>query len=110
MEKAVEQGRTTRRASIHSTNHESFTSKKPWWHDIKELGSAPQIVLAAALAIAIGMAVTSTVDDIPDAASTILAIPGTLWLRSLRAVGQCSKHCHHRHSYEPSPNNLQSYR
>lgn len=86
MEKAVEQDRTTRRASIHSTNHESFTSKKPWWHDIKELGSAPQIVLAAALAIAIGMAVTSTVDDIPDAASTILAIPGTLWLRSLRAV------------------------
>lgn len=86
MEKAVEQDRTTRRASIHSTNHGSFTSKEPWWHAIKEPGSAPQIVLAAALAIAIGMAVTSTVDDIPDAASTILAIPGTLWLRSLRAV------------------------
>ncbi|KAL5335512.1 Sodium:dicarboxylate symporter [Aspergillus crustosus] len=59
--------------------------KKPWWDSIKEPGSALQIVLAAALAIAIGLAVSSTVDDIPYEAPTIIEIPGALWLRALRA-------------------------
>lgn len=62
--------------------------KRPWWASIKEPGSAFQIVLAALLAIAIGMTVTSTVDKVPDAARAILGIPGVLWLRSLRAVGE----------------------
>ncbi|KAL2851347.1 Sodium:dicarboxylate symporter [Aspergillus pseudodeflectus] len=60
--------------------------KRPWWHSIKEPGSALQIVIAAALAIAIGLSVSSTVDDIPYAAPTILEIPGALWLRALRAA------------------------
>ncbi|KAJ0414497.1 Sodium:dicarboxylate symporter [Aspergillus carlsbadensis] len=60
--------------------------KRPWWHSIKEPGSAFQIVIAAALAIAIGLSVSSTVDDIPYAAPTILEIPGALWLRALRAA------------------------
>ncbi|KAG4435828.1 hypothetical protein IFR05_008687 [Cadophora sp. M221] len=60
--------------------------KRPWWASIKEPGSAFQIVIAALLAIAIGLTVTSTVDKIPDAARAILGIPGVLWLRSLRAV------------------------
>ncbi|KAG9232163.1 Sodium:dicarboxylate symporter [Amylocarpus encephaloides] len=60
--------------------------KKPWWNSIKEPGSALQIVVAAALAIAIGVAVTASVDDVPEACSVILAIPGTLWLRALKAV------------------------
>jgi hypothetical protein len=39
-------------------------------------------------AIAIGLIVTTQVSDIPDAAVALLAIPGQLWLRALRAVGQ----------------------
>ncbi|KKY32674.1 putative excitatory amino acid transporter 2 [Diaporthe ampelina] len=60
--------------------------KKPWWHPIKEPGSAAQIVISAVLAIAIGLAVTSTVDSVPEACTAILAIPGTTWLRALRAT------------------------
>ena len=51
-------------------------------------GSALQIVIAAVIAIAIGMAVTATVSDIPEAAPVILEIPGQLWLRALRATGE----------------------
>ena len=68
-------------------DHGPQRGKRPWWHGIKEPGHALQIVVAALLAIGIGMAVTNTVDDVPEAASAIIAIPGTLWLRSLRAVG-----------------------
>lgn len=57
------------------------------WRVTKTPGSAIQIVIAAALAIAIGMAVTSTVDDIPEAAGVLVGIPGVLWLRALKAVG-----------------------
>lgn len=59
------------------------------WRVTKTPGSAIQIVIAAALAIAIGMAVTTTVDDIPEAAGVLVGIPGTLWLRALKAVGMC---------------------
>lgn len=58
------------------------------WRVTKTPGSAIQIVIAAALAIAIGMAVTTTVDDIPEAAGVLIGIPGTLWLRALKAVGK----------------------
>lgn len=63
-------------------------SKKPWWHPIKEPGSAAQIVISAVLALAIGLAITSTVDSIPTACTEILEIPGTTWLRALRATGE----------------------
>ena len=62
--------------------------KKPWWHPIKEPGSAPQIVIAAIVAIAIGLAITSTVPSIPRACPELLEIPGTSWLRALRATGE----------------------
>jgi len=58
------------------------------WQQLLEPGSALQIVIAAAVAIGIGLAVSSTVDDIPRPASVILAIPGQLWLRALKAVGK----------------------
>ena len=61
--------------------------KKPWWNSVRVAGSATQIVIAAALAIAIGLAVSTTVDEVPKAAITLVAIPGNLWLRSLKAVG-----------------------
>jgi Na+/H+-dicarboxylate symporter len=60
--------------------------KKPWWHSVKEPGSATQIIIAAALAIGIGMAIVATVDDIPQAEIDIVGIPGRLWLRALKAV------------------------
>ena len=53
---------------------------------LKTPGSALQIVIAAVIAIAIGIAVTATVDEVHPAATTILEIPGSLWLRALRAT------------------------
>lgn len=51
-------------------------------------GSAVQIILAAAFAIAIGMIVVTQVprSRIPVAVSPLVGIPGTLWLRALRAT------------------------
>ncbi|RYP88472.1 hypothetical protein DL770_004636 [Monosporascus sp. CRB-9-2] len=69
-----------------STVEDGDTEKRPWWHSVKEAGSAAQIIIAAIIAIAIGMAVVSTVEEVPQAAIDILGIPGNLWLRSLQAV------------------------
>ncbi|KAK3306351.1 Sodium:dicarboxylate symporter [Chaetomium strumarium] len=71
----------------HSTQAEepAVKVKTPWWHSVVEAGSATQIVIAAAVAIAIGVAVSSTVENIPAAAVTLVGIPGRLWLRALRA-------------------------
>ena len=57
------------------------------WKVLKTPGSALQIVIAAVIALAIGMAVNVTVDTVPSAAVVVLGIPGRLWLRSLTAVG-----------------------
>lgn len=59
-----------------------------WWRMFFEPGHAAQIICAAVLAIAIGMAVNATVDSVPVAATAIVGIPGTLWLRALQAVGK----------------------
>ena len=86
-------GEDVRRSSTTMSPQQTATpppaaeeAKKPWWNSVRVAGSATQIVIAAVLAIAIGMAVTSTVENIPKAATTIVAIPGRLWLRALRAV------------------------
>lgn len=87
-------GEDVRRSSTSMSPQQTATTpppaaeetKKPWWNSVRVAGSATQIVIAAVLAIAIGMAVTSTVENIPKAATTIVAIPGRLWLRALRAV------------------------
>ncbi|KAK2673425.1 hypothetical protein RAB80_010968 [Fusarium oxysporum f. sp. vasinfectum] len=60
--------------------------KKPWWHGFKEPGSALQIIVAALLAIAIGVAVATQVDDIPEAAPILVGVIGNMWLRALKAV------------------------
>lgn len=57
------------------------------WNHVKQPGSAPQIVGAALLAVAIGMAVNASVDEVPEAAITIVGIPGRCWLRALTATG-----------------------
>jgi hypothetical protein len=86
-------GSTTERQMSHSTQGEGEPVervKTPWWHSVVEPGSATQIVIAAVLAIAIGVAVSTTVDKVPAAAVTLVGIPGRLWLRALRACGGCS--------------------
>ena len=57
------------------------------WDETKQPGSAIQIILAAAVAIGIGLGVSSAVDEVPDAAVELVGIPGDLWLRALKAVG-----------------------
>jgi hypothetical protein len=59
-----------------------------WWRIIVTPGSPAQIVLAALVAIGIGMGVNVAVDTVPEAAVALLAIPGQLWLRALSAVGE----------------------
>jgi UDP-N-acetylmuramyl pentapeptide synthase len=59
-----------------------------WWRIFLEPGSAVQIVGAALVAVAIGMAVNATVEEVPAAAVAIVGIPGRLWLRALQAVGE----------------------
>lgn len=63
------------------------TIKEPWWAGVKKRGSAPQIIIAALLALAIGLPVALTVDNIAKEVSPLLGIVGTLWLRALKAVG-----------------------
>ena len=63
--------------------------KMTFWEMCKEPGSAIQIIAAALLAVAIALPVAFEVDPSNSrlqAASTILNIPGRLWLRALTAV------------------------
>ncbi|KAF5680379.1 excitatory amino acid transporter [Fusarium heterosporum] len=60
--------------------------KRPWWHSIKEPGSALQIICAAILAIIIGVVVATQVDSIPPAVPVLIGIIGNMWLRALKAV------------------------
>jgi hypothetical protein len=66
-------------------NDDPNRKKKKWWSIFLEPGSAPQIIVAAVLAIAIGMAVNATVDKVPKEAVEIVGIPGRIWLRALTA-------------------------
>jgi len=80
---------TTDEARISTSSPQEGTgteAKKPWWNSVRVAGSATQIVIAAALAIVIGVAVSYSVENIPSAASILVGIPGRLWLRALRAV------------------------
>jgi hypothetical protein len=87
----------TTQLSREGSNEPSSTGEAPlvkrnWyqqlWDSLKTPGSAMQIISAALLAIAIGLAVSTTVTDIPEAVPVILEIPGSLWLRALRATGE----------------------
>lgn len=76
------------RSSDSHTDDGAPTAKKPWWKIFLEPGSAPQIVTAAVLAIALGLGVKEAVGTVPQAAITLVGIPGVLWLRALKAVGE----------------------
>lgn len=60
--------------------------KKTFWQRVKEPGSVWQIIFAALLAITIGLIITTQAPEVPERWIAILAIPGNLWLRALRAV------------------------
>lgn len=66
------------------------TQKRPFHRRLidsaKTPGSAIQIVIAAVLAITIGMIVTTQAGKIPAWVIPIISIPGDLWLRALKAV------------------------
>ena len=53
---------------------------------LKTPGSAVQIILAAIIAIAIGISISTTISEVPEAAPAIIEIPGDLWLRALQAT------------------------
>ncbi|KAF2019803.1 excitatory amino acid transporter 1 [Aaosphaeria arxii CBS 175.79] len=72
--------------SPHTTIEDGETKKLTWKERVLKPGSVWQIIIAAVLAIAIGLAVSTTVDEVPEAAIELIAIPGTMWLRALRAV------------------------
>jgi len=93
-------GGNTTQLSREGSNEPSSTGEAPlvkrnWyqqlWDSLKTPGSAMQIITAALLAIAIGLAVSTTVDNIPEAVPVILEIPGSLWLRALRATGEFNR-------------------
>jgi hypothetical protein len=72
--------------------------KETFWQRVKKPGSVWQIIFAALLAIAIGLIVTTQVETVHPAAIALIAIPGVLWLRALRAVGKLllSRRTRHR--------------
>ncbi|KAJ4189402.1 hypothetical protein NW759_016784 [Fusarium solani] len=70
---------------VNITTSEEHVNK-PWWHSIKEPGSALQIITAALLAIAVGLIISTQAPSVPAAARVIVSIPGDLWLRALKAV------------------------
>lgn len=72
---------------VNITTSEEHVNK-PWWHSIKEPGSALQIITAALLAIAVGLIISTQAPSVPAAARVIVSIPGDLWLRALKAVGK----------------------
>ncbi|KAI1045402.1 hypothetical protein LB505_006376 [Fusarium chuoi] len=63
---------TNSSSDIPHDHAEEEIVKKPWWHSFKEPGSALQIIVAALLAIAIGVVVATQVDDIPEAAPILV--------------------------------------
>lgn len=71
------------------TEHDGDATTSPkhaWWHPITK--PVVQMLIAAALAVIIGIVVAATVDNVPDAVRALLAIPGDLWLRALKCIGE----------------------
>lgn len=73
-----------------TTSAEGENIKKPWYKRWMEPGHVSQIIVAAVIALAIGLGVSAGIgsDNIPEAAIVILEIPGRLWLRALQAAGK----------------------
>ncbi|KAF2736254.1 Sodium:dicarboxylate symporter [Polyplosphaeria fusca] len=85
-EKAAEGSPTTLSPQATQEAGETEKPKRTWWQRIKEPGSVWQILIGAALGIAIGLPVSITVDEVPEAAIALTGVLGDLWLRALKAV------------------------
>lgn len=77
----------------HDEVPRTSSTHHPWWHPITR--PVVQMIVAAALAVVIGIAVAATVDQVPDAARALLVIPGELWLRALKCIGEYSLNMYH---------------
>ncbi|KAH6676976.1 excitatory amino acid transporter [Plectosphaerella plurivora] len=79
---------TPREQPATVTNAYEEEERKPWPARWLELGHVSQIILAAVVALAIGLGISAGVgpSNINPAAGGILEIPGRLWLRALQAV------------------------
>lgn len=75
-----------------SPAEEEEKPKRPILQRLKDsfftFGSATQIVSAALLAVAIGLIVSTQAPNVPESAVELVNIPGDLWLRALKAVGE----------------------
>lgn len=60
--------------------------KQPYWKRLIK-NTTFQMIFAALLAITIGLIVAATVEKVPDAAKSILALPGYMWLKAVKCVG-----------------------
>lgn len=67
-------------------NVQDEPAKKPFWKSFFGWGGAGLILIAAILAIIIGVIVNSTTTSVPDEALQLVELPGSLWLRALKAV------------------------
>lgn len=75
-------------APMYPEDEETFQrEKRPWWSGFFIMGHVLQIIVAALLAIALGLGI-SAATDVPDSARIIIGIPGMLWLRCLQAIGK----------------------
>lgn len=90
----VKDGRTIRESSPVSQPSDlspeptvAVVDKETFIQRVLKPGSVWQIIFAALLAIAIGLIVTTQVEEVPEPAIALTAIFGNLWLRALRAVG-----------------------
>ncbi|KAH7377723.1 excitatory amino acid transporter 1 [Pyrenochaeta sp. MPI-SDFR-AT-0127] len=89
----VKDGRTIRESSPVSQPSDlspeptvAVVDKETFIQRVLKPGSVWQIIFAALLAIAIGLIVTTQVEEVPEPAIALTAIFGNLWLRALRAV------------------------
>lgn len=77
---------STASSPVDIESQQSFPPKGPLWKRVLKNKSF-QMIFAAVLAIVIGLVVAATVDKVPDAVKSILALPGYMWLRAVKCVG-----------------------
>lgn len=62
--------------------------QRVWWRPVQK--PAVQMIIAAMLAVVIGVAVAATDRHVPDSVRAVLGIPGDVWLRALKCVSESS--------------------
>lgn len=76
-------------ASANGGDEESqdgYPKKPPYWRRLI-INTTFQMIVAALLAVTIGLTVAATVEKVPEEAKEFLVLPGYMWLRAVKAVG-----------------------